>query len=427
MKVKKIFAAVLALTMLLTMVTACGQKSTNPGTGTKEKTKIVYWHTYTDQHEEKLQELIDKFNGSQDAYEVVAEQQPYSEIDSKLMQAARNGTAPDLTNMYPSDAVNYIGENLLVDLAPYINDSQIGIPNFKTSIPAGQYKEITQWGDDKVYVFPCTTAGEVLFYNKTMFDKYGLTAPATWTELENCSKIIYEKAGISGFGTDSVTDTYQCLIMQAGSGYINASTKTMDINETIAKQKLNWFTDGIKAGYFRLVGEDQYFSGPFGSQAVASYIGSSAGASYVEAAVGGAFEVACVPIPQEGSVKYISSFGNNFACLSKDEAHARGAYAFLKFFTSTDNIVEWAKGFGTVPVYSEALQSKDFQDFATTNKAVKALTEEISSIGMLASVPGSSNIRTEVDKMVQSVALGQSDANTAYSAFITACQADLNK
>ncbi len=33
----------------------------------------------------------------------------------------------------------------------------------------------------------------------------------------------------------------------------------------------------MKSGDFRLVGEDVFFSGPFGSQAVASYIGSSAG------------------------------------------------------------------------------------------------------------------------------------------------------
>ena len=30
--------------------------------------------------------------------------------DSKTMQAVRNGTGPDLVNMYPSDAVNYLNE-----------------------------------------------------------------------------------------------------------------------------------------------------------------------------------------------------------------------------------------------------------------------------------------------------------------------------
>ena len=327
--------------------------------------------------------------------------------------------------MYPSDAVNYLNEGRLVDLSVYINDPEIGIPNFQDNVPAGQYSEITQWGDG-IYVFPCTTAGEVLFYNKTMFDKYGLEAPKTWTELAECSKIIHEKEGIPGFGTDSLVDTYQCLIMQAGSGYIDEDGNYA-IDETIAKEKLNWFADLVKSGDFRLVGEDVFFSGPFGSQAVASYIGSSAGVSYVELAVNDTFEIGCVPIPQEGPVRYISSWGNNFACLSTDEDHARGAYMFLKFLTSTENIVQWAEAFGTVPIYKEARESAEFQQFAETNIAVKALTEEADDIGMLASVPGAAAMRTEIDKMVQSVALNVSDADTAYAAFEAACREALAK
>lgn len=394
----RILALLLALVMVASLFAACSAGKTDASgasTGASqttddskttedtkpaktEKTKIVYWHAYTDQHEEKFLELAAAFNASQDEYELVAEQQPYSEIDSKTMQAVRNGTGPDLVNMYPSDAVNYLNEGRLVDLSVYINDPEIGIPNFKDNVPAGQYSEITQWGDG-IYVFPCTTAGEVLFYNKTMFDKYGLEAPKTWTELAECSKIIHEKEGIPGFGTDSLVDTYQCLIMQAGSGYIDEDGNYA-IDETIAKEKLNWFADLVKSGDFRLVGEDVFFSGPFGSQAVASYIGSSAGVSYVELAVNDTFEIGCVPIPQEGPVRYISSWGNNFACLSTDEDHARGAYMFLKFLTSTENIVQWAEAFGTVPIYKEARESAEFQQFAETNIAVKALTEEADDI-----------------------------------------------
>ena len=53
------------------------------------------------------------------------------------MQAVRNGTGPDLVNMYPSDAVNYLNEGRLVDLSVYINDPEIGIewPEVK-----GEYK-----------------------------------------------------------------------------------------------------------------------------------------------------------------------------------------------------------------------------------------------------------------------------------------------
>lgn len=432
MKEKKLIASLLSMVLVVMLLTACNgmqltSNSASDSQQTTEKIKVVYWHTYTDQHEQALLSIINDFNSSQDKYEVVAEQQPYSEIDSKLLQAVRNGTGPDMVNMFPSDAVNYIKDGLLVDLAPFINDADVGIANFKNNMPAGIYKEITQWGGDSIYLFPCTTVGEVLFYNKTMFDKYGLRAPETWRDVEEYSKIIYEKEGIPGFGTDSVTDTYQCMLMQAGSGYIDAKNMAIDIDETIAKTQLNWFADGVKAGYFRLVGEDTYFSNPFGSKAVASYIGSSAGASYVFAAVGDAFEVGCVPIPQEGPVKYISQWGNNLICLSKDDSHARGAYEFIRYFTSADVVADWAIAFGSVPVFFDAAQSEKYQEFAKSSIVVKALMEEIQYVGMLPSVIGSKNVRTEIDKMIQNVALGAVDTDTAYKAFITAAQDGLGK
>ena len=107
--------------------------------------------------------------------------------------------------------------------------------------------------------------------------------------------------------------------------------------------------------------------------------------------------------------------------------HARGAYMFLKFLTSTENIVRGPRPSAPFPIYKEARESAEFQQFAETNIAVKALTEEADDIGMLASVPGAAAMRTEIDKMVQSVALNVSDADTAYAAFETACREGLAK
>ena len=438
---KKTLSIILAVLFVLTMFGACTPKTADSGnqtvgdqspsseTPSGDKIRIVYWHALTDQHQEALNKIIDGFNASQDTYEVVAEQQPYAEYDAKLLQSVSNGVGPDLSTMYPSDAINYIKEGYLYDMSGFVNDPEIGIPDFQTDMTGSLYREITQWGNDAIYMIPVTGTGEVLFYNKTMFDALGLSAPTTWTEVEECAKKIKEAYGIAGFGTDSITDTYQCLIMQAGSSYIDAEAKSMAIDRNIGIEKLNWFANGVKEGYFRLVGEDTYFSNPFGSQAVGMYIGSSAGIDYVRYAIPegeGNFELGVCPIPQEGPVKYISSWASAYVCLSRDEEHARGVYEFLKYFTSTDVAIEWAKAFGSVPVYASALADEEFLSFRDTNPAVKALSEEIQYSGFLPSIAGAKTVRTEIDKMVQSVALGVSDAETAFDAFIAASNAALN-
>ena len=119
-------------------------------------------------------------------------------------------------------------------------------------------------------------------------------------------------------------------------------------------------------------------------------------------------------------MKYISQWASNYVCLSKDEAHARGAYLFMKHFSSEEVVVDWAIVFGAVPVFAEARENERFQEFVQTDAAIKALTEEIDYAGMLPSIPGAADVRTEIDKMVQNVSLGLSDVDTAYDAFITA-------
>ncbi len=419
--IKKIIVLLLLGTMLVTSMSGCTKPEVKEG----DPITIVVWHTLADQHEAAFQKVIDGFNASQTKYVVVAEQQPWNEFDAKLMQATRNGTGPDVTSMWPTTAIQYITEGLLTDFAPFINDPKTGIPGFKESLAPGLYEEITQWGENSIYLFPLTGTGEVLFYNKTMFDELGIPAPKTWSDVEAYSKLIKEKKGIPGFGSDSITDTFLCLIKQAGSDYIDAKNVVINMDRNIAIEKLNWFGDGVKNGYFRLVGDDYYFSNPFGSQAVASYIGSSAGVSYVFAAVGDKFEVGCVPIPQEGPVKYISSWGIGDVCLTKDPEKARGVYEFLKYYRQNEVLIQWGADFGAIPYYLDALKTDQFKDFADTNIAIKALAENLHYAGMLPSILGTAGVRIRLDEMVQKVALGTADAATAFDDFVKAANAEL--
>lgn len=429
---KKLLAIVFTVLMLCTCFAGCQAAPAGEGTnaiGTTNPIEIVLWHTWTDHNEAELNKLIEGFNASQSEYILVAEQQPYSEAATKLLQAVSNGNGPDFVTMFPSDAINYINNGHLYDMTSLINDPEIGIPDFQEQIVPGLYAEITQWGADSIYMFPITIGSEVLYYNKTMFDALNLEEPQTWEELENCAKAIHEAYGIAGFGTDSITDTFQGWMVQSGSDYIDTETKQVTMDRDLAIEKLNWFAEGVQSGYFRLVGEDFYFSNPFGSQNVGMYIGAAAGIDYVYAAIPegeGNFELGCCPIPQFETEDYISSWGSTFVCLSKDEAHARGVLEFLKYMYQKDNLIQWAITFGALPARMEAVEDSRFQEYAATNIAVKALTEEYNRIGYLPSIQGAATVRTEIDKMVQSVAQGLCDADTAFDSFLAASNAALN-
>jgi len=399
-----------------------------------EPIEIVYWHTMTDHHEEALLSRIADFNASQDKYIVVAEQQPYSEMNTKLLQAVSNGVGPDMVGMFPSDAAGYLEAGYLYDFAEFINDPEIGIPDYTTRYPQGVRDQVSFGDETKAYLFPDTCAtGEVLYYNKTMLDELGMDVPTTWSDIEKVSKAIYEKYGVPGFGSDSITDTYQTLIMQAGSEYIDVEKREMAIDREIGLEKLNWFANGCKEGYFRLVGEDFYFSNPFGSQAVGMYIGSSAGLGYVLPVIPpegeeGHFEFGVAPVPQEGPVKYISNWSGGYACLSKDADHARGVYEFVKFLTSVERGVEIVlTNPGNMPLYSDINEDPRVIEYIETDPATKAMIEQFEYLGYLPCISGAQSVRTELDKMVNQVALGVMEAEPAFDAMLDACKALLNE
>lgn len=423
---KKLIKITLAVLMCMSFV-ACSSTDENKGTEQTGPVEVTLWHTYTEHHNDFLNEMIDEFNASQSEVKVIAVQQPYQDYDANLIQAVRNGVGPDICSRFATNIADYIEDDLLVDFAPYINDSEIGIPNFKENLSGDLYGELTQWGEGAIYGIPNIVTSEVLYYNKTLFEELNLEVPKTWEELENVSRVIYEKTGKPGFGTDSAIDTFQGLLVQNGSGYIDASTKSMVIDEDVALEQLTWLADCIQEGIFRLPGDDYYLSGPFTSGAVASYIGSSAGVGYATQN-DGAFEVGAAPIPQaDENHPYISSWGGAYVCFKSTSEKEEAAYKFLKWFTSTDNAAEWAIHFGAIPAYKDAMETEEFQAYKDTNIAVNALYEEYNAVNWLNSINGSASVRTAIDKMISEVCLTGADAKTAYDTMIQTANAELNQ
>jgi len=370
-----------------------------------EPVEVVIWNTWSDHHVESFQKIIDAFNAEHPNITVIQQPQPYADYEAKVMQAVREGNGPDMISTFPTVAANYYDEGLIVNLSQYIDDPEIGIPGFKESLSPGVYQEITQW-DGNVYLIPGSVGGEVFYYNKTLYDSLGLSVPTTWAELEENSRKIKDATGKPGFGFDSEIDGFQVLISQNGSEYIDPETMTVKYNNPVAVEQLTWFSDLVKEGVFRLVGEDVYFSNPFGSQAVASYIGSPAGIGFVESAVNKQFEFGVAPIPQGGERDYISSWGGGYMIFTTTEAKQRAAYEFIKYVLQPEVDGPWCAAFGVVPAYQAAIDTPEFQAYLETNQAIKASSEQIQYVGYLPAVKGSAAIRQIIGRAVNSAATG---------------------
>ena len=356
MKFKKLTSLALSAALMTGLMTGCGSTKSASNeeivTEITEPVEITFWHAMNGDLEKTLQNLTDKFMESNENIKVTLQNQSsYPDLQQKITATtASPKDLPTLTQAYPHWMVNAMQDELLVDLKPYIENETIGDENY-TNILEG-FRTGSEV-DGKVYGMPFNKSTEVIWYNKTLFDELGLEAPTTFEEFAQVSKTITEKKGIVGAGFDSLNNFYTTYLKNKGVDF-NSET---DVTSAESVEAAKYYLDGIKDGYFRIAGTDNYLSGPFAAEQLGMYVGSNAGESFVKQAVDGKFEIGVAPYPAESVMQQ----GTDLYMFSNATPEQRtAAFEFLKFLSSTENQVTWGVETGYIPATQDAITTEDY-------------------------------------------------------------------
>ena len=368
---------------------------------------ITLWHSFTKGQLEMMNTIAAEFNAQSDKYYVNAQYQPSSGLTTKVMNAVLAGEGPDLFFNYASEAANYVDPDdedntLVVDLAQYIYDEEIGIADFDNSVESVIVEESKSFADGKMHILPLVRTGPIFYYNKTIFDELGLSVPTTWEELAEVAKTIKEKKGIYGFAADSLTDMMQSLIMQHGSEYIDMETKTAKINNEITVNAIKWYGEQVKAGYFMAAPTSDYYSNDMNNQTVACYIGSCAGIPYLYAEENGwELGVAATPVWSDATSNWYPAWDRGFMMFKSNEEQQLGAYEFLKFFAAPEQNIRWCQAVICLSPFKATQALPEYTKLIEDNPALQALSECLPNAGFLPNIKGASTIRDELQSMAK--------------------------
>ena len=355
MKFKKLIALALSLG-LLTGCSTKGAETTNEDIVTEitSPVEITFWHAMNGDLEKSLQKLTDEFMEQNPNITVTLQNQSsYKDLQQKITATvASPKDLPTLTQAYPDWMFNPINDGLVTDLTPYIENETLKFDNYDDILAS--FREAAKI-DGKIYGMPFNKSTEVLWYNKTLFDELGLTPPSTYDELVEVSKKIYEEKGIPGAGFDSLNTYYTTFLKSEGKTF----DSSFDVTSEESAKAVNYYLEGVKEGYFRIAGTDNYLSGPFSNGNVGMYVGSNAGENYVKQGVGDKFEVAVAPYPTNASLQQ----GTDLYVFSSATAEQKtAAYEFLKFITSTEKQIQWASETGYMPIRQSAIDSEEYKN-----------------------------------------------------------------
>lgn len=394
------------------------------------KTIVTLWHSFTKGQLDMMNTITAEFNASNDKYYVNAQYQPSKGLESKTMNAVLAGEGPDLFFHYASEAANYVDADnpdntMVVDLSKYINDPQIGIPNFADTMEASVYGEATSFADGGMYILPLVRTGPILYYNKTILNELGLQVPTTWEELAAASKTIKEKKGIYGYAADSLTDMMQALIMQKGSEYIDLTTKTAKINNQFTIDALKWYGENVKAGYFMAAPTSDYYSNDMNNQTVAMYIGSCAGIPYLfDKDNGWELGVAATPAWSDATTKWYPAWNRGFMMFKTNDAQQLGAYEFLKYFMAPEQNIRWCQSVICLSPFKATQALPEYQALIDANPALQALADCLPNAGFLPNIKGASTVRDELKSMAKMV--GDESNTTSVEDMVAAAEKTCN-
>lgn len=264
---KKKLALVLAASMAAVSLAACGGGSGDSGTtaaaggagteaadsgttaaatsGGETALTVAWWGNQT--RNERTQAALDKYSELNPGVTFDGQFSEWSDYWNKLATAAAGHSLPDVIQMDYAYLDQYVTNNLLVDLTPYIEDGTLNVDDCSEDIiNSGSV-------DGKVYSIPIGVNAPAMVYNKTITDQAGIEIKDNMTldEFVAVSKEIYEKTGCKTNMAYGVSQEILQAMIRGYDGHVLFSDGKLGVDS--AEEFVPFFKvyeEGVKEGWY---------------------------------------------------------------------------------------------------------------------------------------------------------------------------------
>ena len=376
LKMKKLCALLLALSMAFALA-ACGGPST-PNSGDESGEKVTL-NVIAAQYGQKTADwwtgFEKDFEAANDNIDLVVEVVSWNDIYTVVNTRISNGQAPDLLNI--DVFADYQADGLLLPAEEFVSEE-----TYAKFYPQFLEQSVV---DGTVWAVPDLASARAMYYNKDILDAAGCEVPTTWAELkEVCEKIKAYDPNIYPWGVDMTTDEGQaCFAYYSwtnGGDFVDADGNwTLNSAENV--EAVEYIVDMVKSGLTNSdpATETRYdLQELFASGQLAMMIGPNQISTYVASSENPInFGFASIPA-NEG--KESSSVGvmDRFMCFDNEYSDAEMAAikTFMDFFYEDERYADW-------------VIMEDFLPATTTGGEIMAAADE--AAGAWIDIVGSAN------------------------------------
>ena len=343
-----------------------------------EPIHLTLWHVYGGQVDSPLNKIIERFNDTygkeEGIYVQVTSVSNTNTIHEAVLAAGRKepGAAelPDIFVSYPKTVLSLPDPSILVDYKKYFTEDELS-KYFPEFIEEGMI-------DDKLLVFPVAKSTEIMFVNKTLFDRFAAETGAdekdlsTWEGLFKMAKQYTEwtdakTPDIKNDGKNFFVHDYHFNYFQVGCESLgekffaeNDTKGSLAFGPVFKKAWLPYADAAISGGIWLREG---YATEPLRTGGAIVSMASSASVLYYEDIVtyennvSEPIEVVAHPAPIfEGGEKLVMQRGAGFCITKSTKEKEKAAADFIKWLTEPENNVEFVTKTGYMPVTKDAFK-----------------------------------------------------------------------
>ncbi len=318
-------------------------------------TEIGFWHVWDRSVGDGLQSIVDEFNASNEyGITVLAQHQgSYGDIYDNMISALTTGETPDLVVGYNDQylAWDSLG-NLMVDLLPYVNDSEVG---FDAAALADFYPAFWAQDDigDRRLGIPAQSSGQIIFYNLSWARELGFDSPPTTPDEfkeQACASSSANGDGTGGWFINTSPSTVAAWIFAFGGEFeIPGEGYNFNTPETYAAFQ---FLHDLYASGCAWRPKASFPNDEFSRRQGLFYTSSIAGIPFQLDSfrrTGSTDEWTVIGFPSVSGQPIIDVFGPSISIVKGTPEEQLAAWLFIKFFTEPENQAAWVQVSGYFP------------------------------------------------------------------------------
>jgi sn-glycerol 3-phosphate transport system substrate-binding protein len=392
--------------------------------GAQAQTNVTFWHSFNKASGEALDKIIANFEAANPDVNIEGEYVGnYNDIVARLQAAIPANRAPDAVVLEVTRYGLFVDGGVLADLTPYFDADPLKDELYDYA------REIGVIGD-KNYIVPFNSSTPVVYYNKDIFARAGLTgepALGTFDEILTAAQTITEKLGSEGITGIAAPNQFARwgLVMANGSDLIDSMSGEILLDAPKTIEAYEWMAalvaehkvaspDGVTE---EDNGRDAFLAGKVGIMlnSTGNYVGS-------RSALGDNLGVLPMPCNPECSVPIGGAGIGLMATSSKEIQDA--TYKFISYAASAEANAIWFAATGYLPINKNSAAQPVAAEALASQPGIDVAINSLPYAHGRARTPVVTWMRTTEYDMWQAMALGQREVAATMTQFAADTRAE---